>query len=116
MSLTLDLRMRKKARSTAGLALFSVIRDEDYFLPFFFDHYRRLGVDTFLIYDDRSGEATRTFLEAQPDCSIVESGHSFGDVFGVGRSLGPRRLPTALREAAPMWAFPDRWVITVDAD
>jgi hypothetical protein len=116
MSQTLDIRVVKKAPASTGMALFSVIRDEDYFLPFFFAHYRALGVETFLVYDDRSGEATKDFLNAQPDCSIVVSDHAFGDIFGVGKYFGPRRLATALRESIPVWAFPTRWVVTADAD
>jgi hypothetical protein len=110
------LKVVKRARSTRGLALFAVIRDEDYFLPHFFAHYRALGVDTFLVYDDRSGESAKAFLHAQPDCSIAQSEHSFGDVFGASGANTIRRLPTALREAAPANFFPDRWVLTVDAD
>jgi hypothetical protein len=113
----LDLRIVKKAAATAGLALFAVIRDEDYFLQFFFDHYRAMGVETFLIYDDRSGEPTRTYLRAQPDCSIMESEHTFGDRLGaLHRFQGPRRLSAALKESVAEWAFPNRWVLTVDAD
>jgi hypothetical protein len=33
---TLEMRLVKKAKPTQGVALFSIVRDEDYFLPFFF--------------------------------------------------------------------------------
>ncbi|HEY3798915.1 MAG TPA: glycosyltransferase family 2 protein [Caulobacteraceae bacterium] len=112
----IDLKLVKRASSTQGMALFAVIRDEDYFLPHFFAHYRALGVDTFLIYDDRSGEAAKAFLHAQPDCSIAVSEHRYGDIFGATGGNIIRRLPTALREAAPVTFFPDRWVLTADAD
>jgi hypothetical protein len=112
---SLNLRIVKQARPGGGVALFALIRDEDYFLPFFFDHYRSLGIETFLIYDDRSGEATKAFLHAQNDCSILASDHVFADVFGPGRH-GPRRLGAVLKEAVPGWAFPDRWALAVDAD
>ncbi len=113
---SLEFRVVKKAASTEGLALFAVVRNEDYFLPFFFEHYRGLGIETFLIYDDRSDSVTKDFLHAQTDCTIVESAYAFGDTFGVGAYNGPRRLPTALKESLPTWAVPDGWVLTVDAD
>ena len=99
-----------------GVVVFSVMRDEDYFLPFFFDHYRKLGVDGFLIYDDRSGERTLEFLSAQPDCSIVRSDHAFGDSFAPAGALFDRRLPHVLKESVPESLLRDRWVLTVDAD
>ncbi|HWA61069.1 MAG TPA: glycosyltransferase family 2 protein, partial [Caulobacteraceae bacterium] len=64
-----------------GPLVFALVRDEDYFLPHFFAHYRALGVAGFLIYDDRSQAPTRDFLAAQPDCLVVTSDHSFGDFF-----------------------------------
>jgi hypothetical protein len=115
MSRTLDLRIVKKA-TTRGLALFTIVRNEDYFLPFFFDHYRSIGIETFLVYDDRSDAPTKAFLNAQADCTILVSEHSFGDDFGVAVTGAPRRLPVVLKESVPPWAFPDRWVLTVDAD
>jgi hypothetical protein len=116
MSQSLNLQIIKKAAATRGLALFAIIRNEDYFLPFFFDHYRSIGVETFLIYDDRSDAPTKNFLNAQADCTIVGSEHNFGDNFGVGANGVPRRLPMVLKESVPPWAFPRRWVLTVDAD
>lgn len=116
MSQTLNLRVVKPASTTHGLALFAIIRNEDYFLPFFFDHYRALGIETFLIYDDRSDAPTKDFLNAQADCAIVESDHRFGDDFGADDNGVPRRLPMILKESVPPLAFPDRWVLSVDAD
>lgn len=112
----ISLRMVKPAASTRGLAVFSIMRDEDYFLPFFFDHYRALGVELFVIYDDRSGEATKSFLHAQADCMVLTSDLPFGHTFNEAERYGDRRLPTALRESAPAVLFSNRWVLTVDAD
>lgn len=115
MSQTLDLRIVKKA-PTRGAALFAIVRNEDYFLPFFFDHYRSIGIETFLIYDDRSDASTKAFLGAQADCTIIEADYRFGDDFGEGMHGVRRRLPMVLKESVPMWAYPGRWVLTVDAD
>jgi hypothetical protein len=116
MSQTLNLRVVKQASTTSGMALFAIVRNEDYFLPFFFDHYRSLGIETFLIYDDRSDEPTKDFLNAQADCTIMESDCRFGDDFGADTNGVPRRLPMVLKESVPPLAFPDRWVLSVDAD
>lgn len=113
---SVPLRLVKPAASTRGLALFSIMRDEDYFLPFFFEHYRALGIELFVIYDDRSGEATKSFLHAQADCMVVTSDYPFGHAFDETPRFGGRRLPTALRESAPAALFANRWVLTVDAD
>ena len=115
MSSNLNLRITKTA-ATTGMALFAMVRNEDYLLPFFFDHYRSLGVETFLIYDDRSDAPTRDFLNAQADCAIVQSEHGYGDDFGVDALGVPRRLSMVLKESVPSLVFPDRWVLTVDAD
>jgi hypothetical protein len=112
MPSSIELKVVKPQRSPfTGLGLFSVVRNESYFLPFFFSHYRSLGVEHFLIYDDRSDDETRDFLHAQADCTIVTSEHRFGDEFGAGR-----RLPLALKESVPETAFPGKWALTVDAD
>jgi hypothetical protein len=113
----LNLTMVKSANLRPhGPVVFSVMRDEDYFLPFFFDHYRKLGVDGFLIYDDRSGAPTLDFLNAQPDCAIVRSEHAFGDSFTPEGEVYDRRLPHVLKESVPEGLLRDRWVLTVDAD
>jgi hypothetical protein len=113
----IQFRMVQKAARTTGHALFSVIRDEVYLLPHFLDYYRRLGIETFLFYDDRSGPETREILSRQADCTVIASDHAFGDAFGdIARDQGPRRLNAALKESLPQQAFPDRWVLTADAD
>src|SRR5579862_5245369 len=98
----LTLRIVKAVPATpAGPAVFAIVRDEDYFLPFFFEHYRRLGVELFVIYDDRSGPASVEFLMTQPDCAVLRSDHAFGDTFGKDVFGAERRLPMVLKERAP---------------
>ncbi len=117
MSDDITLQIVKAVPATpAGPALFAIVRDENYFLPFFFDHYRALGVELFVIYDDRSGPATVDFLMTQPDCAVLRSDHRFGDTFGKDMFGVERRLPMVLKERAPEAVLPGRWVLTVDAD
>jgi hypothetical protein len=104
------------AITPGGPALFSIIKDENYFLPFFFDYYRKMGVELFLIYDDQSGPATVDYLMSQPDCAILRSDSAFGDSFGDDEFGFPRRLPLILKERVPEAFLSGRWVLTVDAD
>jgi hypothetical protein len=113
----LTLQIVKSASSLAGgPVVFAMVRDEDYLLPFFFAHYRALGVGGFVIYDDRSAAATLELLSSQPDCVIVRSPHQFGDSFGVNPEGTPRRLGQVLKMSAPETLLAGRWVLTVDAD
>lgn len=59
--------------------LFSIFRDEMYFCAAFFDHYRSIGVEQFLIVDDRSTDGTSEFLRSQPDCVVLKSTYAFGE-------------------------------------
>jgi len=99
-----------------GVVLFILLRDEDYILSFFFDHYRALGVVLFVVYDDRSGAETVDFLMAQADCVVLRSDSAFGDSFGLNAFGGPRRLTAVLKESVPETLFQHRWVLSVDAD
>lgn len=114
-SLTLNV-VKAVPVSRSGPAVFAIVRDEDYFLPFFFDYYRTLGVQLFLIYDDRSGPATVNFLMTQADCAILRSDSAFGDTFGVDEFGDARRLSCILKERVPEAFLSGRWVLTVDAD
>ena len=114
-NLTLNF-VKQASVEPRGPVVFSVMRDEDYFLPFFFEHYRKLGVDGFLIYDDRSGAPMLEFLNAQADCSIIRSEHRFGDSFTPPGANYDRRLTHVLKESVPETLLKGRWVLTVDAD
>lgn len=118
MSGSINLRLLKPATTlpSLGPAVFAVVRNEAYFLPFFLAHYRALGAQTFLIYDDRSDDGTLDMLAAQPDCAVITSDHRFGDDFGFDAHKAPRRLSQALKEGAPETMLPGRWVVTADAD
>ena len=50
-----------------------IVHDEMYFPPAFLAYYRGLGVDRFVVLDDRSTDGTAEYLAAQPDVMVVES-------------------------------------------
>lgn len=102
--------IKMAGRLRSGPSVFSVVRNEMYFLPHFLNHYRNLGARDFLFLDDRSTDGSLDYLLAQRDCDVVQASLSFGESFGkkrfgiVARTLLPRKLRL------------DRWVLSVDAD
>lgn len=101
----------------SGIPVFSIMRNESYFLPHFLSHYRRLGVKSFLIYADRCSDAFVAALESQPDVSIMMGkGLRFEDAFGFQLDGRPRRLGSYLKEIVFSEVIPHQWSITVDAD
>lgn len=59
------------------IRLFNFVYNEAERLPYFFDYYRRLGVNRFFIIDNNSGDTTRQFLLDQPDCHVFFTADSF---------------------------------------
>ncbi len=56
---------------------FSVVRNEIGRLPWFFRHYRRLGVDHFFMVDNGSDDGTVAYLLDQPDVSLWQTNNSY---------------------------------------
>ena len=113
----MDLTFLKKGpRNEQGIGLFSMVRDELYFLPRFFEHYRTLGVTDFAIYDDRSADGTTEYLVAQPDCTVVTGPYRFDTTFGVMPTGLPKKFFDYVKEVLPDSFFGGRWALTVDAD
>lgn len=59
------------------ILVFATLRNEMVRLPYFLDHYRRLGVAHFLIVDNDSDDGTAAYLADQPDVSVWHSAHSY---------------------------------------
>jgi len=108
--------LRQGAGERPGPWLFSMMRNERYFLPHFFAHYRRLGIANFLIYDDGSDDGTRECLMNEEHCTVVTSAARFGELHGREPNGAPLRLGVALRQSIPDQLLAGRWVLTVDAD
>lgn len=106
-------------RDCGGLTAMVLVRDEMYFLPAFLQHYRRLGVERFIVLNDRSEDGSQDYLAAQPDVMVVASRHRFGT------RLYPETTDGALKDVriAHVWRTllmrtyaRDRWALLLDAD
>ena len=74
----IELKISKKgAHDKAGVWLFSMVRNEEYFLPHFLLHYKELGISNFLFYDDHSVDGTMDILSQDGSCTVVTSDHRF---------------------------------------
>ena len=101
---------RENARATA----FAVVKDEMYNLRAFFDHHRRLGVDQFILLDDRSSDGTREWLTAQPDTVVVASERGYGE--RIAWTGGTQRIGILAKTVIPQRYLAGRYALCLDAD
>lgn len=106
---TLDLvsGTDKLARvNAAKVAVVACLRNEAFMLPHFLAHYRKLGVEGFLIADNGSDDGTLDMLADQPDVALfsvdTEYSHSHYGVAWQQALLGNFRT--------------NRWSVVADAD
>ncbi|MBE9635518.1 glycosyltransferase family 2 protein [Salipiger mangrovisoli] len=101
------------------LTIFSTFRNEIAFCPAFFEHYRGIGAEQFLIIDDGSDDGTGAWLEAQPDCCVVRTRRAYGDEIEIQlEGQGPKRQRAGIfyKIALPHLWFDGAYVTYVDAD
>lgn len=63
--------------SQNAILAFAVMRNEAVRLPYFLEHYRKLGVNHFLIVDNGSEDGSAELLAAQPDVTLWSTGASY---------------------------------------
>ena len=81
LTLVADRRRDIDPGTILGLA---TLRNEVQRLPFFLDHYRRLGVGHFLLVDNDSTDGTADMLRRQPDVTLWQTSASYKAArFGV---------------------------------
>ena len=107
----MKIRYVKKAKKQGRIFVFCMVYNEEWFLPHFLDHHRRLGVDHFVFYDDLSTDRTREMLLAQDDCTVVMPTAEPGEKIQHGVWL-QKRVGTEV----PELEGPGKWGITLDAD
>lgn len=109
---TFDLfKLVSGTRRDDAVTVCSIVKDEIFHLPAFFDHYRKLGAEQFIILDDKSRDGTAEFLRAQPDCVVLEAQLGFGDILPSGQRAG-----VMWKSAIPQTFCKDRWAFYIDAD
>lgn len=62
-----------------AMTLCCIARNEAFFLDAFLAHYRALGVDRFIVLDDRSTDGSFERLAAEPDVMLVGSDLRYGE-------------------------------------
>ena len=89
-----------------AIVLVACVRDEMIRIAPFLEHYRRIGVDHFVIVDNASEDGTAEWLEQQSDVSLYRTTQSFA----AARS-GWAWIETLLERHAL-----GRWCLVADAD
>lgn len=87
------------------VVLLSVMRDEAAILDDFLAHYRRLGVERFVVLDNGSTDGTAERLAAEADI----------DVHRVRRRFLPQFKQGWINRAIALYGY-DRWYLYADAD
>ena len=101
-----SLSDRTRLIAKGDILSFTTLRNELERLPWFFRHYRSLGVDHFLMVDNGSDDGTVAYLLEQPDVSLWRTDASYrGSRFGLD-------WLTWLQ----MRYGHDHWTLMVDAD
>jgi hypothetical protein len=100
------LQDRSAAIKPHDLLVFVVLRNESARLPFFLEYYRALGVAHFLVVDNGSTDGSDSYLAAQRDVSLWQTGAGYRAArFGLDWS-------TWLQVRYGH----NHWCLTVDAD
>ena len=103
-----------------AVTLCCIVHNEMFFLEEFLRHYRGLGVDRFIVLDDRSTDGTPAFLAAQPDVMIVGS-----DIRYFEEVPYPPEMLAKIRETRAVRLWRDQlldqfcegqWAVAVDPD
>lgn len=89
------------------IVLFAVAHNELLRLPDFLNHYRQLGVNTFIFVDNNSNDGSLAFLLQQDDCHVFTTEHSFNEA-GSGISW--------INYLIHQYAHSNQWCIHADID
>ncbi|WP_164736700.1 glycosyltransferase family 2 protein [Pararhodobacter zhoushanensis] len=106
---TLDLissDAQLRAVNAAPVAVVACLRNEMFMLPRFFDHYRALGVQGFLMADNGSDDGTFEYLAEQPDVAL----------FSVDTPYNQSHYGVAWQQALMANFRSGRWSLMADAD
>ncbi|HHX88719.1 MAG TPA: hypothetical protein GX700_02920, partial [Paracoccus sp.] len=92
--------------NAAHVAVVACLRNEAFMLPHFLAHYRKLGVEGFLIADNGSDDGTLDMLTEQPDVAL----------FSVDTEYSHSQFGVAWQQALLGNFRVNRWSVVADAD
>nr|WP_319947317.1 glycosyltransferase [uncultured Shimia sp.] len=90
----------------ANVAVVACVRNEMFMLPHFLAHYRKMGVEAFLIADNCSDDGTLEYLADQPDVSV----------FSVDTDYNLSYYGVAWQQALMANFRVGKWSLVADAD
>lgn len=90
----------------AQITVVACMRNEMFMLPQFLAHYRKLGVDAFLIADNCSDDGTLEYLAQQPDVAL----------FSVDTDYNASHYGVAWQQAMLAAFRVGKWSLVADAD
>ncbi|MGV8988876.1 MAG: glycosyltransferase family 2 protein [Cypionkella sp.] len=97
---------RSELIAPGAILAFVTVRNEELRLPYFLQHYRKLGVEHFLFVDNASTDGTPVLLADQPDVSVWTTAAGYKSArFGLDWLTGLMRLHGC-----------GHWCLTLDAD
>jgi len=82
-----------------AMTLVTFLRDEMYFLPAFLAHYRRQGIERFVMVDDRSTDGSRELLLDQPDVMVLGTRWRYGEVGPLAPSRRVKQRSSRTKDA-----------------
>lgn len=110
----------RRLEDADAMTLVTFLRDEMYFLPAFLAHYRRQGIERFVMVDDRSTDGSRALLLDQPDVMVLGTRRRYGE---VGPLAPSRRVKHRSGRAKDAWLNIlsaryglGRWTVRADLD
>lgn len=102
-----------------AITVYSMVRNEIYYLPSFLKHYRSLGAEQFILLDDHSSDATHELLKEQKDCIILSADYSYGDPIRGCDPDGKKKVQRAgiwYKQLIPRRFLGNQYVLYADAD
>ena len=107
----MKIRYVKRAKKPGSPFVFCMVYNEEWFLPHFLDHHRKLGIEHFVFYDDQSTDRTHEFslrrTTVRSSCTSLSRARKFNTDTG-SRTMSATRSPEL--------EGPGKWGITLDAD
>jgi len=91
---------------STGVTIFCCVKNDMLRLPFFFEHYRKLGIENFVMIDNCSDDGSYEFLEQQHDVTLCLEKRLYREcnhgLLWLNKELNNRSI--------------GEWALTVDTD